>query len=51
MSDLALETLLEVVDDIFRGNSSLYLIVDGICHGLDKLWKWNVVCFGINIYE
>lgn len=30
MSDLALETLLEVVDDIFRGNSSLYLIVNGI---------------------
>jgi hypothetical protein len=30
MSDLALETLLEVVDDIFRGNSNLYLIVDGI---------------------
>jgi hypothetical protein len=17
------------------------------CHGLDKLWKWNVVCFGM----
>jgi hypothetical protein len=22
-----------------------------ICHGLDKLWKWNVVCFGVNMYE
>jgi hypothetical protein len=18
-----------------------------LCHGLDKLWKWNVVCFGM----
>jgi hypothetical protein len=18
-----------------------------VCHGLDKLWKWNVVCFGM----
>jgi hypothetical protein len=23
----------------------------GRCHGLDKLWKWNVCVFGVNMYE
>jgi hypothetical protein len=27
------------------------IVGGGICHGLDKLWKWNVVCFGVNMYE
>jgi hypothetical protein len=22
-----------------------------VCHGLDKLWKWKCMCFGINMYE
>jgi hypothetical protein len=26
-------------------------LVVASCHGLDKLWKWNVVCFGVNMYE
>ena len=26
-------------------------ILQYACHGLDKLWKWNVVCFGINMYD